>query len=419
MNCEIIAVGTEILLGEIVNTDAQVVSQGLSELGINTFFQTVCGDNPIRLRSAIDIAKTRADIIITTGGLGPTTDDLTKETIAAAFGKKLVLNEESMARIEKRLACRQITQNNKKQAYLPEGCTIFANDWGTAPGCAFFAENKHVLMLPGPPSECTPMFKFCAMPYLQQLQGGALWSSYIKIFGMGESAVENALSAQMNSWQNPTAAPYAKEGESLVRVTAMGATMQEAQELAKPAVAELCAILGDVVYGVDVNSLEETIVRGLIAKKLTVATAESCTGGLISKSLTDIDGASQCFIGGVVAYSNDVKINLLGVQASTIAQHGAVSFETAKEMACGAREKLGADIGISVTGVAGQGASESKPVGTIFVGISTKDGARAFRLLKTWGKRNSNRNTAAKSALDIIRREILGAGENKELYEAF
>lgn len=419
MNCEIIAVGTEILLGEIVNTDAQMISQGLCELGINTYFQTVCGDNAQRLRSALEIAKSRADIIITTGGLGPTADDLTKETIAAVFGRELVLHEGSMERLRENFKGREMTQNNIKQAYLPQGCDVLENDWGTAPGCAFKSENTHVLMLPGPPSECEPMFKLRAVPYLKAMQGGAIESSYIKIFGMGESAMEAALAEKMNAWKNPTAAPYAKEGECLVRVTARAETVQSAREMLAPAVAELCADLGDVVYGVDVESLEQVVVEQLISKKLTLATAESCTGGMIGARLTNVAGASQCYLGGIISYTNGVKRDILNVEEGTLAEFGAVSAQTAKEMAAGAKSATGADFALSVTGVAGPDASEGKPVGTIFIGLATCDGVYAFKMKRTGKSRTRNRRMAAMAALDILRREIFEIYGGESLYEPF
>ncbi|WP_458862540.1 competence/damage-inducible protein A [Acidaminobacterium chupaoyuni] len=409
MNCELIAVGTELLLGEIANTDAQMISQGLTELGINVFHHTVVGDNPQRLKQVIEIAKGRADIIITTGGLGPTADDLTKETIAAAFGKKLVLDEGSMQRLRRHFEGREMTRNNEKQAWLPEGCTVLENDWGTAPGCAFEAEGCHVLMLPGPPRECEPVFRMRAMPYLQKLRGGVIASRYLRIFGMGESAMEDRLSHQMNTWKNPTAAPYAKEGECLVRVTAMAETKEEALAMTQPAVEELCGILGDVVYGVDVDSLEQVIVEKLIEAKLTLATAESCTGGLIGKRITDIAGSSACYLGGVISYANEVKMGLLGVKRETLETVGAVSEETAMQMAEGVRRATGADIGVSTTGVAGPGGgTDEKPVGLVYIGLSTKQGTKAIRVVSMGKSRERVRRYASSMALDLIRREVLG-----------
>ena len=400
MKCEIISVGTELLLGETVNTDAPMIAQGLAELGINVYFQTVCGDNPQRLQAVLDIAKARAEIIITTGGLGPTADDLTKETIAAAFGKKLALHEPSLERIKAHFKDRPMTKNNEKQAWLPEGCTVLDNDWGTAPGCAFEAEGHTVVMLPGPPSECSNMFRYRAMPYLSRLSGGAICSRYIRVFGMGESAMEDKLSHQMNTWTNPTAAPYAKDGECLVRVTAMAPTAQQARQMTEPAVEELRGILGDVVYGVDVDSLEQVVVEELKQRGLTLATAESCT---------DIPGSSACYVGGVISYSNDVKMQLLGVKQQTLSQYGAVSEQTACEMAEGVRRCTGADIGLSTTGVAGpDGGTEEKPVGLVYIGLSTAQGTRAIRFLRTGAKRDRVRRMASSTALDLVRRQIQG-----------
>ena len=410
MRCELIAVGTELLLGEIANTDAQMISLGLSELGINVYHHTVVGDNPARLTAALEIAKSRADIIITTGGLGPTADDLTKETIAAAFGKKLYMDKEQQERLHQRMGSR-MTPNNEKQAMLPEGCEVLVNDWGTAPGCAFYAEGCHVLMLPGPPSECTPMFKYRARPYLERLctDGQVIRSRFVKIFGMGESAMEDKLSYLMTKLENPTAAPYAKEGECEVRVTAKADSEEAAYALIDPVVEEIRGVLGSVVYGIDVSSLEEVVVKGLIEKGLTVATAESCTGGLVGKRLTDISGSSSCYLGGVVSYANEVKMHVLGVQEETLRAHGAVSPETAIEMARGVRKLMGTDIGVSTTGVAGPGGgSPEKPVGTVYIGICA-DGLEKvikpeFRHTAT---RTRIRNSTASNVFNLIRQEVL------------
>ena len=300
---EILSVGTELLLGNIANTDAQTLSQGLSALGLNVYYHTVVGDNPQRVRQAVDVAKGRADVIITTGGLGPTCDDLTKNVLAEAFGKQLVFDETSAQRIRTHFARigRTMTENNMQQAMLPEGCTIFANDWGTAPGCAFQADGVHVIMLPGPPSECGPMFQYRAVPYLQQLSEGVIASHTIKLFGIGESSVEAQLRQQMNAMTNPTLAPYAKEGECELRVTAKAATAEEAQALLQPTVDQIKALFGSKVYGVDVPSLEAVVEDLLRQKGMTLGTAESCTGGLMAKRLTDVPGASQVFKGGVVS----------------------------------------------------------------------------------------------------------------------
>ena len=409
MRTEIITVGTELLLGEIVNTDAPMIAQGLAELGIGVYFQTVCGDNPDRLKSVLEVAKQRADLIITTGGLGPTADDLTKETIAAAFGKGLVRDEESMARLREHFKGRTMTKNNEKQADVPEGCTVFQNDWGTAPACAFEGEGCLVIMLPGPPRECTPLFREKVMPFLEKRRGGALCSRYVKVFGMGESEMASRLSRQMDTWENPTAAPYAKEGECLVRITAMGKDKEEAFAMTEPAVREVRQVLGDVVYGVDVDSLEQVVVQEMTARGLTLATAESCTGGLMGKRITDVPGASACYLGGVVSYQNEVKENLLGVRHETLITKGAVSEDTACQMAEGVRKALGADIGISTTGVAGPGGgTQEKPVGLIYVGISTKDKTWAVRILRPRQSRESLRRLASSTAFDLVRRHLEG-----------
>ena len=409
MRTEIIAVGTELLLGEIVNTDAPMIAQGLAELGIGVYFQTVCGDNPDRLKSVLEVAKQRADLIITTGGLGPTADDLTKETIAAAFGKGLVRDEESMARLREHFKGRTMTKNNEKQADVPEGCTVFQNDWGTAPACAFEGEGCLVIMLPGPPRECTPHFREKLMPFLEKRRGGALCSRYVKVFGMGESEMASRLSSQMDTWENPTAAPYAKEGECLVRITAMGEDKEEAFAMTEPAVREVRQVLGDVVYGVDVDSLEQVVVQEMTARGLTLATAESCTGGLMGKRITDVPGASACYLGGVVSYQNEVKENLLGVRHETLITKGAVSEDTACQMAEGVRKALGADIGISTTGVAGPGGgTPEKPVGLIYVGISTKDKTWAVRILRPRQSRENLRRLASSTAFDLVRRHLEG-----------
>lgn len=410
MKCEIISVGTELLLGEIANTDAQTISLGLSELGINVYHHTVVGDNPQRLSEVMETAKKRSDIIITTGGLGPTADDLTKETIASCFGKKLYLDKPQLERMYKRMG-RNITKNNERQVMLPEGCEILENDWGTAPGCAFYAEGCHVIMLPGPPSECTPMFKNRARPYLERLctDGQVIRSRFIKVFGLGESAMEEKIRELMDTMENPTVAPYAKEGECEIRVTSKAAGEEEAYGLIDPIVEKIKGILGDVVYGVDVSSLEETVVKGLIDKGLTISTAESCTGGLIGKRITDISGCSGCYFGGVVSYSNDVKHKVLGVGEKTLRDFGAVSPETAIEMARGVRKLTGSDIGISVTGVAGPGGgSEEKPVGTVYIGISAQGLDKVIKPeLRSARTRARIRNMSAGHALDLVRREIL------------
>ena len=409
---ELIAIGTELLLGNIANTDAQMLSQELSALGLNVFYHTVVGDNPERLRSIVSIAKSRADIIITTGGLGPTCDDLTKVVLAQAFGKELVLHEPSLHRIQDyyvRLG-RPMPENNVQQAYLPEGCTVFNNDWGTAPACAFEAEGKHVILLPGPPRECSALFRHRVRPYLAALSEGVILSHTLKIFGMGESAVELMLRDKMNAMTNPTLAPYAKEGEVELRVTAKAPTEDEAEAMLVPEVAALKELLGERVYGVDVKNLESVVLDLLREKGKTLCTAESCTGGLIAKRLTDIPGASAVFHGGVVSYVNQVKAHVLGVPQELLDEYGAVSEPVARAMAEGARKVLEADLAVAVTGVAGPDPDDrGNQVGTVWVAFADGNQTQA-QLLHLGASRTRVRTMAANHALDLVRLHLLKEG---------
>ena len=408
---ELIAVGTELLLGNIANTDAQILSQGLSALGITIHYHTVVGDNPQRLRDALDIARRRADIIITTGGLGPTYDDLTKQTICAAFGRELVLHEDILETIRSYFARsgRTMPENNVQQAMLPVGCTVFDNPVGTAPGCAFCEGGVHVLMLPGPPFECRYLFEHRAMAYLQALTDGVIVSHEIRVFGMGESHVEAKLRHLMATMTNPTLAPYAKTNECMLRATAKAPTAAQAEALLAPLVQQVRDVLGDVVYGVDVSSLEEVVSRLLQERSLTLSTAESCTGGLIAKRVTDIPGASQVFRGGVVSYTNDVKADVLGVPRATLDACGAVSEPVARAMAEGCRRLCGSDIALAVTGLAGpEGDDRGNEVGTVYIALADRRGTLCKRLSCGMGRgRDRVRSAAAQNALDLLRRRLL------------
>ncbi len=407
---EIIAVGTELLLGNIANTDAQDISQGLSELGINCYYHTTVGDNHDRLTAALETAISRADIIITTGGLGPTYDDITRETVAEAFGLRLLPHEPTWRRIEAFFTQigRPLTENNRKQAFLPEGSAALENDWGTAPGCAFFARGKHVIILPGPPRECRPMFRDCAMPYLAALSENVLVSRNIRVFGMGESAVEQKLRAIMEAAENPTVAPYAKDGEVLLRVTASAPTLDEACALTEPLVADILEIMGDVVYGVDVESLEELAHMLLREKRRTLAVAESCTGGMIAARLTSIPGASKTFAGGVCVYQTALKTSLLGISPEALRCDGVVSEATARAMAESVCRVTGATLGVSVTGLAGPGGDGSDvPVGTVCLALH--DAAEGRTLVKSGNfgdERHRVRQMACNTALDMVRRYL-------------
>ena len=408
---ELIAVGTELLLGNIANTDAQILSQGLSALGITVHYHTVVGDNPQRLRDALDIARRRADIIITTGGLGPTYDDLTKQTICAAFGRELVLHEDILETIRSYFARsgRTMPENNVQQAMLPVGCTVFDNPVGTAPGCAFCEGGVHVLMLPGPPFECRYLFEHRAMAYLQALTDGVIVSHEIRVFGMGESHVEAKLRHLMTTMTNPTLAPYAKPNECMLRATAKAPTAAQAEALLAPLVQQVRDVLGDVVYGVDVSSLEEVVSRLLRERGLTLSTAESCTGGLIAKRVTDIPGASQIFRGGVVSYTNDVKADVLGVPRAALDAWGAVSEPVARAMAEGCRRLCGSDIALAVTGLAGpEGDDRGNEVGTVYIALADRRGTLCKRLSCGMGRgRDRIRSAAAQNALDLLRRRLL------------
>ncbi|MBR2636370.1 MAG: competence/damage-inducible protein A [Oscillospiraceae bacterium] len=369
---EILCVGTELLLGDIVNTNAAFLSRQLAQLGIGVYHQTVVGDNPARLKQAVEEALGRSDLVIMTGGLGPTYDDITKEVTAAALGLPLVWNETAYERMQSYFARtgRVLTENNKKQAMAPEGSVVFQNDNGTAPGFAVERDGKTAILLPGPPSEMEPMFLRQVRPFLEGKTGLTFLSRTVHLFGIGESAAESILRDVMEAAQNPTVAPYAKTGEVQIRVTAAAENAEEAQKLLAPTVEKVCAMMDGYVYGVDVDSLQKAAISALKQAGLTAATAESLTGGGVSRRLTEVSGASAVFLGGVCSYTDEVKRRLLGVKEETLKAFGAVSAETALEMARGIRERTGADIGVSTTGVAGPDPSEGKPVGTVFVAVS-------------------------------------------------
>ena len=407
---EILAVGTEILLGDIVNSDAAEVSRALASLGIDVCWHSAVGDNPARLREAVEIAGSRADILITTGGLGPTYDDLTKETLAAAFGLPLVFHPAEAEKIRTFFASigREMTENNLRQAWLPEGCTPFFNHNGTAPGCGFTARGMRVAMLPGPPRELKKMIETGLIPWLRQFGEGVLLSHDIRVFGLGESAVEAMLHDRMESLVNPTLAPYVGTGEVRLRITAKAADEAEAEALAAPVIREVRDRLGDLVYAVDEPSLEAVCLRLLSERGLTFASAESCTGGLIAKRITDLPGASAVFLGGVVSYTNTVKQRMLGVPWEVLDLYGAVSREAALAMAAGARERTGADLAVSVTGICGPGTDErNTPVGTGFVGFAAPD-RLVCRPIRMGGDRERGRVVASSHAFDLLRRWLTG-----------
>ena len=405
---ELIAVGTELLLGSIANTDAQEISKELACLGIDVYYHTVVGDNPQRLAGAVEIARSRADLIITTGGLGPTCDDLTKTVLAECFGRKLVFHEPSARRIEDyfRRVGKPMTENNLQQAMLPEGCTVLDNDWGTAPGCTWEQEGQTVIMLPGPPRECSAMLRHRVVPYLQGTGEGEILSRTLCLFGIGEAAMESRLREEMEQMTNPTLAPYAKEGTTELRITAKAPTAQDCEALIAPVEEKLRQTFGELIYGTDVKDLAHAACALLLERKKTLATAESCTGGMIAQRITDIPGVSAIYKGGVVCYTNEVKRDTVGVAEELLEQFGGVSPEVCRALAEQVRIKLGADLGVSVTGVAGPDPDDrGNPVGLVYVGLS--DGENTWvRKLQLGGGRGRNRNLACHHAFDMLRRYL-------------
>lgn len=409
-NTEIISVGTELLLGHVTNTDARDISELLSKIGINVLYHTVVGDNPQRLRQCVENAKERSDIIVTTGGLGPTCDDLTKQILAESFGLPLVADKAEMDGLRDFISQgRVLTENNYSQGMLPQGCTVFHNLWGTAPGCAFEAEGKTVIMMPGPPEECVPMFKACALPYLQKLSGAHIVSHTVNIFGMGESTVDSIFAEEMNSMINPSMAPYAKECDCLLKITAKAATIAQAEAMIEPVMKEVRDKLGDLVYGTDVDCIEESLIKLLEEKPLSFSAAESCTGGYIAKRFTDLPGASRFFKGGMVTYTNQAKAKLLGIDPALIEEKGAVSYEVAKAMAENCRRILGSDVGLGVTGLAGPEGDGVNEVGTVFVSMAVEGCTYVKELhLGAYRTRSFVRRMAGNHAFDMLRRYLSG-----------
>lgn len=409
MIAEILAVGTELLMGQIVNTNAQYIANKLPDVGVSVYYQSVVGDNPERLKESLNTALLHSDIVILTGGLGPTKDDLTKETVSEVLNKKLVLNEESFEIMKAffKTMNRNMTENNKKQAYLPEGSIIVKNSNGTAPGCIIEADEKIVIMLPGPPKEMKPMFDETVMPYLEAKSKYRLESKYIRIFGIGESAMEDMLIDLVENQSNPTIAPYAKEGEVTLRITAKYDNEENQDDIISPVVEEIQRRLGDAVYSVENMGLDELTAKLLMDNNITISIAESCTGGLLSARLTDIPGISKVYKGGIVTYSNEAKSKYLGVKNDTLERFGAVSRETAIEMAEGMRNSSGTDIAVSVTGIAGPGGeTPDKPVGLVYVALADKENIYCRRLM-LWGDRYKIRYITTLNAFDMIRRYIL------------
>jgi len=411
MICEVLSVGTELLLGDILNTNTQYLNRRLAELGITVYFNTTVGDNPQRLKNALEIAFSRSDMVIATGGLGPTKDDLTKEVSAEFFGKKLILHEESLNRIKEFFEKRglPLTEGNIKQAYIIEGSKVIPNDWGTAPGLILETNGKILILLPGPPREMIPMFETYVVPYLLTLSSETIQSKVLRICGLGESFMEERVKDLIENQTNPTIAPYAKEGEAILRITAKAKSKEEAEKLIEAVERKIRRRLGDFIYGEGDVTLEEVVVKLLMEKGRTIAIAESCTGGMISSRIVNVPGVSKVFKEAIIAYSNEAKIKRLNVSEETLRKYGAVSKECALEMARNVALMSGADIGLSATGIAGpEGGTSNKPVGLVYLGLYM-NGAEDYKELKLSGDRNRIRLYTTINALDFLRRHILNS----------
>ncbi len=409
MNAEILAVGTELLMGQIANTNAQYLSRRLADLGIRVLYHSVVGDNPERLSESLALALSRSDVVLLTGGLGPTKDDLTKETVAAAFGMELVRDEAVFAQISAffHKIGREMVESNAKQAFLPKGSTLVPNRNGTAPGCLIERDGKTVVLFPGPPKEMIPMFEDTVFPWFEKRTGQVLASRMLRVFGLGESLMEAKILDLIEGQSNPTIAPYVGDGDVVVRVTASAGTVREAEVLMEPAVAAIRERLGDCLYATHGEPLEEVVGSLLKERNLKVSTAESCTGGLLAAKLVNVSGISAVFERGYVVYADAAKTAELGVSPDTLAAHGAVSAETAREMAEGLMRKTGCDVAVAVTGIAGpEGGTPEKPVGLVHVAVKTEGKARC-RELRLNGNRERIRTMTALHALDLIRRTLL------------
>lgn len=410
MKAEIICVGTEILMGNIVNTNAAYIAEGLAGLGISCFYQSVVGDNDSRLMEMFKEASERADIVILSGGLGPTEDDLTKETVAKAMGQELVLDDRAWEQIQVFFEKRKLklTDNNKKQAYVPAGAKVLYNKNGTAPGIIAESEKVKAILLPGPPGELIPMWDTQVVPYLKSISEETFYSEMVKICGSGESFVETDLKDLIDAQDNPTIATYAKIGEVHVRVTARAANEEEARSLVKPVVGEIRKRFGSKIFTTDENvTLEASVMQLLNENRLTLATAESLTGGMLASRLISVPGASEVINTGFVTYSDKAKRKYLGVKRSTLRKFGAVSGQCAGEMAKGCAAAAKADAAVSLTGIAGpDGGSEEKPVGLTYIGVSVRGRIKVKKYLFS-GEREKVRESASAAALTLLRRCLL------------
>lgn len=406
---EIIAVGSELLTGGVTNTNARLLSELLTASGVDVLYHTAVGDDEGRLEAAVTAAKRRAELLVFTGGLGPTYDDMTKTAVCAALDTPLVFHPEVADEIRRYFDTvfhREMPACNLQQAYLPEGCTVFHNPVGTAPGCAFSAGGVTAVLLPGVPSECRYLAEHCLLPYLARLHGQVIRSHDLRIFGLTEPQVQELLSDLLRREDDLTLAPYAGTGEVSLHLSARAADEAACEARMAPLLAEVRQRLGGYLYGEDISGLEEAVFRLCRDRHLTLSAAESCTGGLIAKRLTDVPGASQIFLGGVVSYTNEVKNHVLGVPASLLEAYGAVSAPVARAMAVGVRVLTGSDLSLSVTGLAGPGGDDrGTPVGTVFTALSAPEGI-FVRRLTLGGSRERIRVLSAHHAYDLLRRYL-------------
>lgn len=410
MVVEIISVGTEILLGNIVNTNAAYLAEKSAGLGFSCYYQDVVGDNEERLTQVLRTALSRADILLLSGGLGPTQDDLTKEVTAKVLGRNLYLHEPSKEAIKTYFQNKgmEITDNNWKQAMVPEGCFVLENANGTAPGIIIKEKNQHIVLMPGPPNEMIPMFENAVMPYLTSLEPGIIYSQMIKICGIGESKVESEIEDLINEQTNPTIATYAKTGEVHLRVTAKAEDEHQAKKLLKPVVKELKSRFGNQIYTTQEEvTLEKAVVDLLLANHLTVSTIESCTGGMLAARLINVPGVSEVFKTGYITYTNKSKRKIIGVKKATLQKYGAVSEEVAKEMAKGGAFFAKSDVAVGITGIAGpEGGSPDKPVGLVYIACSVC-GRISVKECHFSGNRAKVRESSVSTALALMREAIL------------
>ena len=409
MKAEIITVGTEILLGDILNTNCRYLSRELAAMGIEMYYQITVGDNEERLLKTLEESLNRSDIVICTGGLGPTEDDITKEVCAKYFGYKLELHKPSLdAMIERFKHMNRVpTKNNEKQAYFPKEAYILKNDNGTAPGCIMEKEGKMIVVLPGPPREMESMFENYVKPYLSKLTDDVIESEVLRIIGVGESKVENDILDIIDSQTNPTIATYAKGYECTLRITAKAKSVEEAKELIKPMSDEMKRRFGQSLYATGETSIEEVVAKMLVENNLKIAVAESCTGGMVSASLINYPGISSVFMEGCVTYSNEAKMKSLGVKKETLDVYGAVSDKCAKEMASGVAARYNTNVGIATTGIAGPGGgTDEKPVGLVYFGIYI-NGKVITKKYVFNGDRQGVRERATRTILNDLRLELL------------